>query len=447
VTAGGTVFELAAGSHSITVLASFQIPSADFRGNSSLVEDSGGNFFGTTYQGGASHLGTVFEVAAGSQSVTTLATFNNTNGAYPGGLVRDSGGNLFGLTDGGGAAGAGTVFEVAGNVGNITLQNGATVSNPSPVLNMGTVAVLDTSSFTVTGTNNTYTQQGNFGITQVDGSLTAGQININAGLLEGSGTVNGPITISSGGFLLPGDFGSGILHTGNVTLKTGAQFLAVFNGSSNPGTAYSQLVSSGTVNLNGDNQAGSTLNVALLYLPPGTGTLTITKAANPITGTFAGLPEGATLNLTYNGTSYPFKISYLNDKVVLTDPLPQQAAAALSALTASAPTATPRPLTFQPDETLVAEAFALWSLAERVTMPGPGQIGVLGQGFSGPTAPGTILPGGAASPSSWLAGPSGGDDEDSEQAPPDPFDLIAASLADVREAPSRADIDAAFILK
>ena len=44
--------------------------------------------------------GTVFEVAAGSGTITTLASFNGTNGAHPhGGLVEDSSGNLFGTTD------------------------------------------------------------------------------------------------------------------------------------------------------------------------------------------------------------------------------------------------------------------------------------------------------------------------------------------------------------
>ena len=49
--------------------------------------------------GGASGDGTVFEVAAGSGTITTLASFNGTNGASPdGGLVEDSSGNLFGTT-------------------------------------------------------------------------------------------------------------------------------------------------------------------------------------------------------------------------------------------------------------------------------------------------------------------------------------------------------------
>ena len=43
--------------------------------------------------------GTVFEVAKGSNAITTLASFNGTNGYDPqAGLVLDSQGNLYGTT-------------------------------------------------------------------------------------------------------------------------------------------------------------------------------------------------------------------------------------------------------------------------------------------------------------------------------------------------------------
>jgi uncharacterized repeat protein (TIGR03803 family) len=70
-----------------------------------LVEDSSGNLFGTTGGGGASGDGTVFEVQQGSGTVTTLAAFNGANGANPlSTLLEDSSGNLFGTTYRGGAS-------------------------------------------------------------------------------------------------------------------------------------------------------------------------------------------------------------------------------------------------------------------------------------------------------------------------------------------------------
>ncbi len=116
----GTVFEVKAGSGTINTLASFNgVNGAN--PHAGLVEDGSGNLFGTTYQGGASADGTVFEVRAGSDTITTLVSFNGTNGAFPlAGLVEDRSGNLFGTTFEGGASGDGTVFEMRAGIGAIT---------------------------------------------------------------------------------------------------------------------------------------------------------------------------------------------------------------------------------------------------------------------------------------------------------------------------------------
>ncbi len=84
-----------------------------------LVEDSAGNFYGTTLQGGIHHDGTVFELippALGQTAWTQviLANFHKRDGHYPsGGLLRDSAGNLYGTTVEGGAYDHGVVFKLA----------------------------------------------------------------------------------------------------------------------------------------------------------------------------------------------------------------------------------------------------------------------------------------------------------------------------------------------
>jgi uncharacterized repeat protein (TIGR03803 family) len=116
----GTVFELAHGSSAITTLASF---SSSDGGNPTggLIMDASGNLFGTTFGGEGAGDGTVFELAHGSRTVTTLASFNGTNGASPfGGVIMDGAGNLFGTTEGGGDFGDGTVFELAHGTSTIT---------------------------------------------------------------------------------------------------------------------------------------------------------------------------------------------------------------------------------------------------------------------------------------------------------------------------------------
>ena len=120
----GTVFELATdgwGSIPLT-LAPFS-GSNGANPTAGVIADSAGNLFGTTYQGGGSNQGTVFELAKGSHSLLTLATFTGANGAYPGaGLIADSAGNLFGTTRNGGASDSGTVFKLAKGSGGYTLS-------------------------------------------------------------------------------------------------------------------------------------------------------------------------------------------------------------------------------------------------------------------------------------------------------------------------------------
>jgi hypothetical protein len=103
----GSVWELPAGSGSINIVATFDGTDGSNPG-SGLVVDSNGDIFGETGMGGASFgnanalsgggYGSIFEIPAGSSTITTLASFNGTDGEVPhGGLVSDANGNLFGV--------------------------------------------------------------------------------------------------------------------------------------------------------------------------------------------------------------------------------------------------------------------------------------------------------------------------------------------------------------
>jgi uncharacterized repeat protein (TIGR03803 family) len=85
-----------------------------------LIQDAAGNFYGTTNQGGAAGLGTVFKLD-GSGKETVLYSFTGVpDGGNPhAGLIADMEGNLYGTTYAGGAGdhcnsgvGCGTVFEI-----------------------------------------------------------------------------------------------------------------------------------------------------------------------------------------------------------------------------------------------------------------------------------------------------------------------------------------------
>ena len=71
-----------------------------------------GNFYGTTY-GAYAGSGSVFCVSPGG-AFTNLFFFNDTNGSHPVGvLVQGDDGNFYGTTSEGGAKGLGTVFNLS----------------------------------------------------------------------------------------------------------------------------------------------------------------------------------------------------------------------------------------------------------------------------------------------------------------------------------------------
>jgi uncharacterized repeat protein (TIGR03803 family) len=80
-----------------------------------LIADTSGNLYGTTVDGN----GTVFKLTSpgtvgGDWTRTTLHVFSGADGGYPlAGLIFDATGNLYGVTEYGGASGNGTVFRLA----------------------------------------------------------------------------------------------------------------------------------------------------------------------------------------------------------------------------------------------------------------------------------------------------------------------------------------------
>jgi uncharacterized repeat protein (TIGR03803 family) len=121
----GTVFKITPNG-ALTTLHSFDstdgaVPTAG------LIDATNNIFYGTTEVGGANNscfgggCGTVFEITA-SGSLTTLYNFcsqaNCTDAFYPfGGLVQATNGTLYGTTSTGGTGGYGTVFSLAVGLG------------------------------------------------------------------------------------------------------------------------------------------------------------------------------------------------------------------------------------------------------------------------------------------------------------------------------------------
>jgi uncharacterized repeat protein (TIGR03803 family) len=111
----GTVFEMdTAGKES--VLYSFT-GGADGNGPSgSLIRDRAGNLYGTTYDGGAFALGTVFQLDTTGNETVLHSFGSGEDGQHPdAGLVQDAVGSIYGTTFWGGDSGLGTVFKLDTN--------------------------------------------------------------------------------------------------------------------------------------------------------------------------------------------------------------------------------------------------------------------------------------------------------------------------------------------
>ena len=121
----GTVYKLAPDATE-TILHSFTTGSGDGElPYGTLVRDATGNIYGVTTYGGAFGFGTVFKLDA-NNTETVLYSFSGSggDGAIPGGgLVRNRAGNLYGTTNSGGSSYLGTVFKLDSNGTETILHN------------------------------------------------------------------------------------------------------------------------------------------------------------------------------------------------------------------------------------------------------------------------------------------------------------------------------------
>jgi uncharacterized repeat protein (TIGR03803 family) len=338
----GTVFELAKGSSAITTLASFNGTDGAYP-ESGLVMDGSGDLYGTAFQGGASNQGTVFELPYGSGTITTLASFDGTDGANPRGtLVMDSSGDLYGIAAVGGAFGFGSVFEVGQGSSAITTLasfGGRAGSNPSGLTvdgsgnpygvtedgstnKVGAVFALPggaipndqwTGANSAVDTNwsdganwslgapptagQTALFTKNASVQSFTATVDAGFTNSIAGLeidstWGGTITVNSPLSVTGDFGLESGLFGGkgAVTIGGRLSQWTGGRLIVGAGGFTNTGTLYADTTARSLV-LAG---AGTLTNDGTIY-EAGTNTIMLENGATLRNA------AGATLDLTDNG--------------------------------------------------------------------------------------------------------------------------------------------------
>jgi uncharacterized repeat protein (TIGR03803 family) len=108
----GTIFKITS-TGTFTVLKNLDYTTTGGNPYGSLVQGSDGNFYGMTYQGGASGYGIIFKITStGTFTVLQNLDYYSTGGAPYGSLLRGTDGNFYGMTYQGGTNGYGTIFKI-----------------------------------------------------------------------------------------------------------------------------------------------------------------------------------------------------------------------------------------------------------------------------------------------------------------------------------------------
>jgi len=135
----GTVFKVTTNGTLITLVSFANSNGAN--PNAGLTLGNDGNFYGTTSAGGSEAAGTMFKVSTNG-TLTTLVSFASgasASSASPRALTQGNDGNLYGTTEGGGSSGWGTVFKATTNGILTTLLsfNGTNGDFPCAALTLG----------------------------------------------------------------------------------------------------------------------------------------------------------------------------------------------------------------------------------------------------------------------------------------------------------------------
>ena len=291
------------------------------------------NFYGTTSSGGTNNFGTVFQVTSAGD-LTTLVNFTGTSGAARGArplaqLLRASDGNFYGTTYAGGANNRGTVFKVT-SIGVLTtivdFTGSTTASDKARGANPAAALIEDVSS------------PGTF-----YGTTTAGGVNglgtvfkVEAGTASASYDFAGPngsdpeaalVQARDGGSYgttARGGIGSpafGTIFKFDPAAGIVAPPLYTFTGGSDGAAPYSELIQGRGVDVSfygttsaggGPNSVGGAHNAGTIFNVTSAGNVTIIHSFNPSlpspaegNAPLGGLVFGPdTRSLSFYGTTY-----------------------------------------------------------------------------------------------------------------------------------------------
>ncbi len=261
-----------------------------------LVQGSDGDFYGVTQSGGnlsldAGHgAGTVFKTTPNG-TLTTLVTFEGSNGAAPRALALGNDGNFYGVTSMGGdlslsdSLGYGTVFKMTpdGVLTTLVIFNGSNGANPIGALVQGAGGGL----YGTTGNGGT-NQAGTVFKISTDGTLTS--LYSFTGANDGGNPIAGLVQGHDGNFYGTTDDGGAFTNGTVFKISTNGALTSLYSFTGGRDGAYPQA---GLVQGRDGNFYGTTSSGGDLSLNNGRGCGTVFRIVMP--------PPPPTLNLALNG--------------------------------------------------------------------------------------------------------------------------------------------------
>jgi uncharacterized repeat protein (TIGR03803 family) len=291
---------------SLTTLVSFNITNGA-NPAAGLAQGTNGNFYGTTSAGGTNginSLGTVFKMTPAG-TLTTLVSFDSTNGANPlAGLVEGRDGNFYGTTSAGGASNSGTVFKLSAEGALATLVSFVGTNGAEPCSSL--VGGKDGYFYGTTAIGGKYSRGAAFQMT-TNGALTnlysfdAQGFNIYAGLVQGlDGNFYG--TAFQGG-----TNGAGTVY--QLTTNGAFNALYCFTGTNDGANPYAGLIQTADGSFYGTTFYGGSNGLGTVFKLATNGALVASVSFNGTNGAYpyAGLVQAADGNLygtTESGGAY-----------------------------------------------------------------------------------------------------------------------------------------------
>ncbi len=233
----------------------------------SLLRDSSGNLYGTTFFGGGG-LGTVFKLnKAGAE--TMLYPFNGTGGEAPAaGVIQDTAGNLYGTTTSGGKNGVGVVFKLSKSGVETVLYNFGTDSGFTDGA-VPAAGLIQGAQGNLYGTTEYYGTGGFTGgvVFKLDANDTETVLYPFTGGRDGGEPVAGVIQDAAGNFygttMAGGNSGNGVVFE---LSKSGKEtVLHSFTGGNDGGTPVAGLIPDSAGNLYGTTKMGGKFNNGVVF--------------------------------------------------------------------------------------------------------------------------------------------------------------------------------------